>query len=116
MATIDINFFPRPVATGANTTGRKLNLSSHRLKRKLKSPFIQNGIMGIFLMIISYSIVKVVFQKDMFSALIAIAAFIGLIVVAQGRELIKLIKCTELILTKIALEKKQMVMLFNSQS
>jgi len=34
----------------------------------------------------------------------------------KGRELIKLIKCTELTLAKIAFEKKQMVKLFNSQS
>ena len=73
---------------GVDTTSGKLNLFSHRLKRKLlKSPFIRNGIMGILLIIISYSVVKVAFQKDMFSALIAIAAFIGLIVVAQsGRK------------------------------
>ncbi|NIA30608.1 MAG: hypothetical protein GWP06_11945 [Actinobacteria bacterium] len=35
---------------------------------------------------------------------------------AKGRELIKLIKCTELTLAKIALGKKQMGKLFNSQS
>ena len=35
---------------------------------------------------------------------------------AKGRELIKLIKCTELTFAKIALGKKQMGKLFNSQS
>jgi len=62
-------------------------LLSHRLKRKLrKNPFIRNGIMGILLVILSYSVVKVVFQKDMLSALIAIAAFIGVIGVAQFKR------------------------------
>lgn len=63
-------------------------MSLRRINRKIrKSPVLRNGLLGILLVIIAFHVAKVVVFRDMFAAVIAIAAFILFTIVYQaGRK------------------------------